>query len=41
MNILKNTGRSNPKLWEFLEAEQRWGKETKALYEWSLNHDYR
>ena len=39
MNPEANSGRNNPKLWEFLEAEQRWGKETKALYEWSLNHE--
>lgn len=24
-------------IWEFLEEEPRWGKEVKALYEWSLN----
>jgi hypothetical protein len=24
-------------IWDFLETEPRWAKETKKLYEWSLN----
>lgn len=27
-------------IWDFLEKEPRWAKETKALFEWSLNYDY-
>lgn len=27
-------------LWEFLEEEPKWAKETKALFEWSLNYDH-
>lgn len=27
-------------LWEFLEQEPRWAKETKALFQWSLNFDF-
>lgn len=26
-------------IWELLEIEPKWGKATKALYEWSLNCD--
>lgn len=27
-------------IWQFLEEEPKWGSETKALYEWSMNHTY-
>lgn len=27
-------------IWEFLEQEPKWAKETKALFEWSLNYEH-